>query len=256
MSSAQQRLPESGTSKTTAPTMELLGRIDQIALVENTLGAVASPKLVAGIVMLISQMQSQEQHPVSTLSITSGVGTFHSTATFHGGAWRGHELTHPFDEHRSIATYGEPPRHPMDQEEVFICIHNPFSHQHCHIYHLSVRVYYPHLHLQYTSNCHVRTCQSPLIHTPPLLQVSVDVRLLYSADHTLMLPSSFTGDATSRQSANGKKSVEEDKGSRTVAFQDSYDVLASPVSKDNRPKNYLQYLIGHQEDPHLKDRQR
>ena len=70
---SQQYPTPSQTNPPLAPTRELHGRIDQTAFLNDTLQAGASPSLVAGLAMVISQMRSQVQHPDLTLTITSGV---------------------------------------------------------------------------------------------------------------------------------------------------------------------------------------
>ena len=48
----------------------------------------------------------------------------------------------------------------------------------------------------------------------------------------------------------------DDQKARTVAFQDSYDSLTPSSSSDEGHRDDPQYLVGYQEDPHLKECQR
>ena len=93
------------------------GRVDQLGLVQSQLQSGASPTLVTGMAMLITQMQSLETHPDFVLSFSVRIGSFRQTAELSNGAWHGHDLTHHFEDHRSHLTYGEPARPPMERQQ-------------------------------------------------------------------------------------------------------------------------------------------
>ena len=78
----QLQLPEVGNPTTTASVGEIYARIDQVALVERTLRNGATPKLVAGMAMLMAQMQAQIDHLDLVLTITSGICSLIRTAQF------------------------------------------------------------------------------------------------------------------------------------------------------------------------------
>ena len=107
------------TPVSSLPVEESQTRIDQLGLVQSTLQEAPSPSLVTGIAILIAQMQSLEIHPDFTLSISIGIGSYRRTAEFHNGAWRGHDLAHHFDDHRSHLRYGEPNTLPWSSNDVF-----------------------------------------------------------------------------------------------------------------------------------------
>ena len=105
------------TSTSTTPTIgEVIGRVDQLALVQDALQNGATPKMIAGFAMIIAQMQAQATYPEVFLTITSSIGPFERSATFRDGAWHGYDLTQNLIDPRSHMIYGEPPRPPMDQE--------------------------------------------------------------------------------------------------------------------------------------------
>ena len=72
--------------------------------------------LVAGIAMLITQMQAQVDHSDLVLTTPSGIGPLTRRACFHEGLWQGFDVTHSRGDPRSRATFGKPARPPMDQE--------------------------------------------------------------------------------------------------------------------------------------------
>ena len=205
-------------------------------------------------------MRSQVQHPDLTLTITSGVGTFRRTATFHDGAWKGHDLTHPFDDHRSHITYGEPGRAPMTQEVSVLMTQqpaqpSPLPPPSTSSHGLLPTPPQPPLTLQQV------TCMLPVkppeIPTPPLPQSSTVVRHLTRPSPTLMLPSSFQGEVISGETDSPQTT--EPKGEvstqRIVVFKDCYERLALPVEIHQRDDS-TQPLIGHQGNPKLKERQK
>ena len=110
------QLPEAGFSSTTTPVGEIDGRVDQLALVQNMLRSGATPTLVAGIAMLIAQMQAQKDHADLVLKVSSGIESLVRTVRFHDRVWHKYDITHSIGDIRSHMTYGEPTRPPVEQE--------------------------------------------------------------------------------------------------------------------------------------------
>ena len=52
-------------------------------------------QLLAGIAMLMTQFGQRQSGVDFALTIQADVGNLSRTATFHQGAWRGHDLTFP-----------------------------------------------------------------------------------------------------------------------------------------------------------------
>ena len=122
--SARNRLPApqnaaraQQTTRSDAPPMmsEIDGRVDQLALVQDTLLNGATPTMIAGFAMIIAQIQAQAAYPDVSLTITSRVGPIERSAIFRDGAWHGYDLTHSLIDPRSHLVFGEPTRPPMDQ---------------------------------------------------------------------------------------------------------------------------------------------
>ena len=80
-------------------------RISQSALVENRLTAGVSPTVIAGLAAILAQMESQEQAPLLTLTITPAFPGFSRSMTYQNGVWSGHDLTHHFTDDRSSISY-------------------------------------------------------------------------------------------------------------------------------------------------------
>ena len=110
------QLPEPGTSSATTSPGEINDRGDQLALVHNTLQNGATPTLVAGIAMLIAQMQAQTDHPELVPTVSSGIGLLVRAASFQDGVWHGYNLTHSISDPRSHSNYGERTRPTIDPE--------------------------------------------------------------------------------------------------------------------------------------------
>ena len=108
--SNQLRLPEPGTSSTSAPIGEINRRVDQLTLVQSTLQNGATPTLVAGIAMIIEGMQTQAEHSEVVLTVWSRVGLLVRSASLQDSSWHGYDLTHGLVDPRSHQTYGEPTR--------------------------------------------------------------------------------------------------------------------------------------------------
>ena len=111
-----QQLPEPGTPLTTTPVGEIDGRVDQLALVRSTLQNGATPTLVAGIAMLMAQMQAQVDHPDLVFTVSSGIGSLVRSSQFQDGVWHRDDLNHSIGNPRSHSIDGDPTRPPMDQE--------------------------------------------------------------------------------------------------------------------------------------------
>ena len=114
---SRQRVTEPApTSTTTPPVGEIDGRVDHLALVQQTLQNGVTPTRIAGFAMVIAQMQSQAAHPDVLLNITSSIGSLERSASFRDGTWHGYNLTHDLIDPRSLMMYGELTRPPMDQK--------------------------------------------------------------------------------------------------------------------------------------------
>ena len=64
---------------------EIDGRVDQLALVHDTLLNGATPTMIAGFAMIIAQTQAQAEYPDVSFTITSRVGPIERSATFRDG---------------------------------------------------------------------------------------------------------------------------------------------------------------------------
>ena len=95
------RLSEPGTSSKTTSVGDNDGRIDQLALVKNTLQNGATPTLVAVIAILLAQMKALEDHADLVLTVSSGIGSLLGTAFFQDGIGHGYDLTHSIDDQAS-----------------------------------------------------------------------------------------------------------------------------------------------------------
>ena len=118
-SSQQNPQPRMHPTNTLPPVGEVNGRIDRLALVQQVLQDGATPTMIAGFAMIVTQMQAQAVHPEVLLTITSSIGPLERSATFRDGVWHGYDLTHNLIDPRSHMLYGEPERPPMDQERSF-----------------------------------------------------------------------------------------------------------------------------------------
>ena len=72
---SRQQAPEQTSTSTIPPLGEIGGRVDQLALVQQTLQNVATSTMIAGFAMIITQMQSQATHSDVLLTITSSIGS-------------------------------------------------------------------------------------------------------------------------------------------------------------------------------------
>ena len=73
-SSQQNPQPRMPPTNTLPPVGEVNGRIDQLALVQQALQDGATPTMIAGFAMIVTQMQAQAVHPEVLLIITSSIG--------------------------------------------------------------------------------------------------------------------------------------------------------------------------------------
>ena len=96
--SARHRLPapqnaaraQPSTRNDPPPMMsEIDGRVDQLALVQDTLLNGATPTMITGFAMIIAQTQAQAEYPDVSFTITSRVGPIERSATFRDGTWQG-----------------------------------------------------------------------------------------------------------------------------------------------------------------------
>ena len=76
-----------------------------------------------------------------------------------------------------------------------------------------------------------------------------------------MLPSAFQGGGvqvspTENEQTTTEGQTRENRQSRTVTFEDSYEELTPSSSRSEPPRNKPSRLIGFQKDPKLKERQR
>ena len=212
------------------PVEESQTRIDQLGLVQSTLQEAPSPSLVTGLAILIAQMQSLEIHPDFTLSISIGIGSYRRTAEFHNGASRGHDITHPFDDHRSHLRYGEPNRPPMEQQRrlqtnltqapAISSITAPESARDC-------QSTQPQPTQQFT--CLLPTVPPPILTLPPS-SAPISVRRL-EENNKLMLPSSFRGEVVEATQDTSQRPrtimmrnpLDVPIMTDMIGFQDSYD---------------------------------
>ena len=126
--SARNRLPApqnavrtQQTTRSDAPPMmsEIDCRVDQLALVQDTLLNGATPTMIAGFAMIIAEIQAQATYSDVSLTIISRVGPIERSATFRDGAWHGYDLTHSLIDPRSHLVFGEPTRPPKSDHCAF-----------------------------------------------------------------------------------------------------------------------------------------
>ena len=70
----RQGIPNTASTSTTSIIGEVNGRVDQLALVQDALQNGATPTMIAGFAMIITQMQAQAAYPEVLLTITSSIG--------------------------------------------------------------------------------------------------------------------------------------------------------------------------------------
>ena len=81
----RQGIPNTASTSTTSIIGEVNGRVDQLALVQEALQNGATPTMIAGFAMIITQMQAQAAYPEVLLTITSSIGPLERSATFRDG---------------------------------------------------------------------------------------------------------------------------------------------------------------------------
>ena len=255
-SSARNRLPApqnavraQQTTRSDAPPMisEIDRRVDQLALVQDTLLNGATPTMIAGFAMIIAQIQAQAD---VSLTITSRVGPIERSATFRDGTWHGYDLTHSLIDPRSHLVFGEPTRPPMDQER-------------------SLRISQSVLQTTTTTplpsphpvrfSCTLPMVPPPVL-TPPLPLASEGIRLLTTQTSNFMLPSAFQGGGVqvgnTTSTTLSEEHPRESRPARTVTFKDSYEELTQTSSRTEPQVSEPVSLVGFQMDPQLRERQR
>ena len=269
--SARHRLPTSQNAARAQPparsdapsiTSEIDGRVDQLALVQDTLLNGATPTMIAGFAMIIAQIQAQAEYPDVSLTVTSRVGPIERSATFRDGTWQGYDLTHSLIDPRSHLVYGEPSRPPMDQERSLRISQSALQSQN------TIPLPSPHP-VQFS--CTLPTIPPPVL-TPPMPLASEGIRLLTTPTSNFMPPSVFQGggvqvDNSTNTNLNEEQS-RENRPTRTVTFKDSYEELTQTssrnepqVSEPPQESEPLQVsepasLVGYQMDPQFRERQR
>ena len=113
---SRQRAPETAPTSSTSSIGEIDGRVDQLALVQQTLHNGATLTMIAGFPMIMGQMESQAAQTDVLLTITSSIGSLERSASFRDGTWHGYNVTHDLIDPRSHMVHKEPNRPPMDQE--------------------------------------------------------------------------------------------------------------------------------------------
>ena len=232
--SARNRLPApqnavrtQQTTRSDAPPMmsEIDGRVDQLALVQDTLLNGATPTPIAGFAMIIAQIQAQATYSDVSLTITSRVGPIERSATFRDGAWHGYDLTHSLIDPRSHLVFGEPTRPPMDQER-------------------SLRISQSAVQTPTTTplpsplpvqfSCTLPMVPPPVL-TPPMPLASDGIRLLTTQTSNFMLPSAFQGGGVQVDNTTSttlsEEQPRESRPARTVTFKDSYEELIQSSSR-------------------------
>ena len=257
--SARNRLPApqnaartQQTTRSDAPPMmsEIDGRVDQLALVQDTLLNGATPTMIAGFAMIIAQIQAQATYSDVSLTITSRVGPIERYATFRDGAWHGYDLTHSLIDPRSHLVFGEPTRPPMDQERSLrisqSAVQTPTT----------TPLPSPHP-VQFS-------CTLPMVPPPvltPLMPLASDgIRLLTTQTSNFMLPSAFQGGGVqvgnTTSTTLSEEQPRESRPARTVTFKDSYEELIQSSSRTEPQVSEPASLVGFQMDPQLRERQR
>ena len=89
-------------------TLQQLQRVDQVQLVRDRFTNGASPNQVAGIAMLLQQMEAQTSNPDAEVSIRTSYGPLQLCATFRRGEWIGHDFTQRLSDPRISQEFGHP----------------------------------------------------------------------------------------------------------------------------------------------------
>ena len=258
--SARNRLPApqnaartQQTTRSDAPPMtsEIDGRVDQLALVQDTLLNGATPTMIAGFAMIIAQIQAQAAYSDVSLTITSRVGPIERSATFRDGAWHGYDLTHSLIDPRSHIVFGEPTRPPMDQERSLRISQSVLQTP------TTTQLPSPHP-VQFS--CTLPMVPPPVL-TPPMPLASDGIRLLTTQTSNFMLPSAFQGGGVqvgnTTNTTLSEEQPRESRPARTVTFKDSYEELIQTSSRAEPPQvSEPASLVGFQMDPQLRERQR
>ena len=183
-----QRTQDSARTNITSAVGEVGGRVDQLALVQNTLQNRATPTMIAGFAMILARMQAQADNPAVHLTITSSIGPPERSATFSDGTWHGYDLTLTFFDPRPHVIVGEPTLPPMDQERSLRISHaamQPLTR------HSPITPLPPIDPVRFT--CTLPTVPPPAL-TPPMPLASEGVRLTTHPTVSYMTPSIFQGE--------------------------------------------------------------
>ena len=261
--SARHRLPapqnaaraQPSTRNDPPPMMsEIDGRVDQLALVQDTLLNGATPTMITGFAMIIAQTQAQAEYPDVSFTITSRVGPIERSATFRDGTWQGYDLTHSLIDPRSHVVYGEPTRPPMDQERSL-----RISQSALQTLQTQTPTPLPSPHpVQFS--CTLPIVPPPVL-TPPMPLASEGIRLLTTPSSTFMPPSTFQGGGVQVDNT-ASATLSEEQPRRTVTFKDSYEELTQTSSRTesqvSEPPQASEpaSLVGFQMDPQFRERQR
>ena len=90
--------------------------LNHVRYLEERLQNGMSLAAVAGMTALLTQLDAQRTLPSTAVSIVADVAGYKRTKTFRHSVWDGYDLTHPFQDDRSIAMYGPSNQIIMDQE--------------------------------------------------------------------------------------------------------------------------------------------
>ena len=124
-----QRAQKPAHTNTSSTIGEIGGRVDQLALLQNTLLNGATPTMIAGFAMIIAQMQAQADYPEARLTITSSIEPLELSATLNDGAWHGYDLTHKLIDSRSHVSLESLPGLPWTRSGHVAFPKQPCNHQ-------------------------------------------------------------------------------------------------------------------------------
>ena len=109
-------------SRTVVDMPSNLPRVDQVSVVRDRISTGVAPDMVAGMAMLIRQMESVRQNSGLSFTLTTSFGgALTRTVTYANGEWSGHDLTHELTDIRSSAVFGtpNPPLHQNSPLQMF-----------------------------------------------------------------------------------------------------------------------------------------
>ena len=228
--------------------------------------------MVTGFVMILAQMQTQATNLDVVLTITSNIGSLERSASFRDGTWHGNELTHGLIDSRAHLL-----GLPWIRSVPLGCFLQPCNH--CLTYNPPRMASCLHQFPRNTRETPRFSCTLPRVPpqtlTPLMPLACSGIRLLVQPSSTFMVASTFHGGGlqTSEAHDNQREEVsknllyanqpmqttQDNRPSRMVTFQDSYDALTPSTSKDETFRgdpNHKNHLIGFQALPQLQERQR